>query len=388
MKKILVIADSYTTPTGFSTVVFNIFKNLTRKFDISQLGVNYYGDPHQVPWPIYPASMRGDLWGFGRLNEIPDWKPDLIFILNDVWVIKTYLEGLKRVYKDKEMPKIVAYFPVDSMEYDIDWFKDFDIVTQSVVYTKFGYNVCKAVRPNIDFKIIPHGTDTNTFFKIEATKENLKRSLYPDKPEFYDDSFILLNANRNQPRKKIDVTLEAFSLFAQGKPENVKVHMHMGLKDAGFDLVKMSRRFGMEDRLIITSTTQGVQTVPLKKLNLIYNATDVGINTSFGEGWGLTNTEHAVTGAPQIVPNHSACQELFSDCGILIPISYWNRNCDNQTLGGFVNAEDTASCIETAYQNRKTSELGKLCMDKFTSQKFSWQYASKKFEDIFRACLQ
>lgn len=386
-KKILIIGDSPTTPTGFSSVVFGIFKYLTRKFDISQIGVNYYGDPHTIPWPIYPASIQGDLWGYGRLAEIPErMKPDLIFILNDVWVIRNYLEGLKKVYTNKPMPPIVVYFPVDSMEFDVDWFKDFDIVTQSVVYTKFGYNVCKLVRPNIEFKIVPHGVDVESFYKIDADKETIRRSLYPPKPEFYEDSFIVLNANRNQPRKKVDVTLNAFALFAEGKPENVKIHMHMGLKDAAFDILKMARRFGMDDRLIVTSVDQGPQRVSVKKLNTIYNATDVGINTSSGEGWGLCSVEHAVTGAVQIVPKHSACLELFEDCGILVPVSYWNRSHEQATLAGYVSAEDAAQAIEYAYQHR-TEDLGKAGMEKFISAKYSWQYVSKKFEDIFKACL-
>lgn len=388
-KKILVIGDSPSVPTGFSTVILNVFAGLMNTFELSQIGVNYYGDPHQVPWKQYPASLRGDIWGFNRLSEFVDKDIDLIFILNDVWVIARYLKEIKKAFANSKIPPIVVYFPVDSVDFNSDWFNDFDIVSQAIVYTQFGYDVCKQAAPNIDFEIIPHGTDTNAFYKINMPKTEIKKLLYPKVPEFYDNSFIVLNANRNQPRKKIDVTLDGFKLFSDGKPDNVKIHMHMGLKDAGFDLVRRASFLGIESRLIVTNNSKTIQAVPLDKLNMIYNATDVGINTSWGEGWGLTNTEHAVTGAPQVVPNHSSCAELFANCGILIPVAYWNRSSETETVGGLVSAEGVAESLEKLYSDRELYDtLSKKSIEKFTSEEYSWKSVSKRFEEVINRCLQ
>ena len=46
-------------------------------------------------------------------------------------------------------------------------------------------------------------------------------------------------------------------------------------------------------------------------LNLIYNATDVGLSTSMGEGWGFVPMEHAAAGVAQILPRHSALAEIW-----------------------------------------------------------------------------
>ena len=54
-------------------------------------------------------------------------------------------------------------------------------------------------------------------------------------------------------------------------------------------------------------------------LNRLYNACDVGINTSMGEGWGLVSCEHGAAGAAQIVPDHTGCAELWRGRGELIP---------------------------------------------------------------------
>jgi hypothetical protein len=53
-------------------------------------------------------------------------------------------------------------------------------------------------------------------------------------------------------------------------------------------------------RLMIVDTTPP-NTLPDEIINQIYNLTDIGINTSDGEGFGLCQLEHLYTGAPQVV---------------------------------------------------------------------------------------
>ena len=79
-----------------------------------------------------------------------------------------------------------------------------------------------------------------------------------------------------------------------------------------------ARRHGIEDRLILTAVEPYLPAVGDEVLNWIFNACDVGINTSVGEGWGLVNLEHAATGAAQVVPRHSACEELWTGSALLL----------------------------------------------------------------------
>jgi glycosyltransferase involved in cell wall biosynthesis len=198
--------------------------------------------------------------------------------------------------------------------FDELWFKDFDIVNKMCVYTQYGYDVAKEAAPKLNPIIVPHGTDTETFHKIDLPKEEIKDLVFNKLPAFRD-SFVFLNANRNQPRKRIDVSFEGFALFAIDKPDNVKYYHHAGIEDVGWDIIRLAKTLGkkysynVEERLIVTNMIRGVQQVTDKKLNQIYNASEVGINTGMGEGWGLINVEHAVTGAAQIVPDHSACRD-------------------------------------------------------------------------------
>ena len=158
--------------------------------------------------------------------------------------------------------------------------------------------------------MIAHGVDTEKFYPLCADKEGVPgpegrqkaiTALYGNDPEFRD-AFIVLNANRNQPRKRIDITIKGFALFAENKPANVKLHLHMGVEDMGWNVIRMAKRCGIFERLILTANDNNIPSVPVRQLNEIYNAAAVGINTSVGEGWGLVNFEHAATVLPRWSP--------------------------------------------------------------------------------------
>lgn len=372
-KRVLFIADGII-PTGFSTVSHNIIKNLDSKlFEIHHLAVNYYGDPHGEKWKAYPASIGGDIWGFNRIKDFAKISWSGIFILNDVWVIAKYLKKIKETFPRQEIPPIVVYFPVDATTFNPGWFDDFDIVSKTVVYTNFGYNEVVAVNRNIFPLIIPHGVETRDFYPLKKSKVEIRSVIFPKRKDFLD-AFIVLSTNRNQPRKRYDLLLEGFKLFSENKPDNVKLYCHAGITDAGFDLPLLSFRLGIDKRLVITSTTNRTQKVPTAHLNVIYNACDVGITVSTGEGWGLCSTEGAATGSAQIVPNHSACAELFGDCGILIPVKTNQVNMETSTIAGIVTAEDIAKSLELVYSDSKLlEESAKKCYDKFTAPEYIWK---------------
>jgi glycosyltransferase involved in cell wall biosynthesis len=388
--KILFCGD-LVVPTGFSQVLHNIINPNLEEFDITGLGVNYKGDPHKYTFPVYPAmvSGTGNVYGLDRLvNLLKNNKFDVLFILNDAWVISYYLDAIKKNLEGVELPKIVVYFPVDSLYHNRLWYKDFDIVTRAFTYTEFGRLVVEQCVPEMVVEVLPHGVNSEHFFKTNKKRSASKVDLFGDssaKMGNLEESFIVLNGNRNQPRKKLDVTIEGFSMFAQGKPQGVRLYMHTGVVDSSVDIRTISKRFEVDDRIIMTNLSQGIQRIPLERLNQIYNACDVGINTSLGEGWGLVNTEHAVTGAPQIVPRHSACAELFSDCGILMePVA--NITFDNsQTVGKLVSPEEVARALEILYKDKELRrDLAVKSIKKFTSKEFQWTYIASQWADVFR----
>ena len=129
----------------------------------------------------------------------------------------------------------------------------------------------------------------------------------------------MLNASRSDKRKRVDLTIEGFASFAADKPANVRLCLHHAImgepeKDQIGSLVGSS---DSKERVHFNPLAGGIVDDP--ELNLLYNACDVGITTSMGEGWGLVSFEHGAAGAAQIVPDHSACAEIWSGRAEMIP---------------------------------------------------------------------
>lgn len=388
--RILVIAD-LVIKTGFGRVAHSLIEHWEPYYDIVGVGVNYHGDPHDYKFPIFPAHNGVSIYGENRVVELLNSQDfDLVWILNDAWVIHRYLKAIKENVK-KALPKIVVYFPVDSTEHNSEWYTNFDVVTVPVTYTRFGEWVVRDANPTLDVKVIPHGVDTKTFYKIEEKRSDYKNKFfapYLDKVGDMSDSFIVLNANRNQPRKKLDITMKGFAKFARNKPSNVKLYMHCGIVDASINVDTLANRYGITDRLIVSSTKRGVQVVPEFRLNEIYNVGDVGINSGLGEGWGLCNVEHAVTGAVQLVPSHSACRELFTGCGALMNTSVEFMFDNSLTVGKLISSDEVAQKLEYLYRNPEERErLAKLGYDKFTSPEYSWSEIAKTWVSLFDEVL-
>jgi len=396
-KPMLLAVGDAIAPTGFARVMENILCYLTDEYEIHQIGINYHGDPHDKPWKIYPASLGGDLRGVGRIaQKVDQLRPDIIFLLNDIWVLTEYVSEIR---KTRHNCPIIIYCPIDAGPVDDEMLLKLEGVNQFVVYTEYASDevnrtLTKIRNENPEFNfpvvsVISHGVDTSKFFPLKMNEDNtVDRQnaidlIYNNDPEM-KDAFIVLNANRNQPRKRIDITIKGFAKFAENKPDSVKLHLHMGIVDAGWNIVKLAKRFGIYDRLIITSDSNNLSNVSDEELNRIYNSASVGINTSIGEGWGLVAFEHAAAGGVQIVPEHSACKELWQEHGLLINVSESIITEGILTEGQLVSADHLAEQLEYLYTH--PIEHNQLSLDGIEYaklDKFQWILITKAWKELF-----
>jgi len=394
LPRILVAGDA-AVPTGFARVIEGIFTPLVTRYEIHHLGTNYRGDPHGYSWKVYPAELGGDRWGARRMLELVEKiQPHLIFIVNDIWVQSAYLQELRQA---KRVPPIILYCPVDGGPIDPESIAPLAGVTRFVVYTDFGkQQVEDAVQkqrerePSFNFpriETIPHGVDTQTFYPLEGGRLSARRLLFPDATDL-EQRFIVLNANRNQPRKRIDTTIRGFALFARGKPAQVKLFLHMGVEDVGWNVVLLARRYGIEDRILMSSLAKTIQGVSTAQLNRVYNACDVGINTSSAEGWGLPSFEHAATGAAQIVPRHSACAELWDGAAVMLEPGFKVINEAVLTDAWLVTPESVAEALEKLYSDREfLAEMSEKAFRKATRPEYQWGNISERWNALFQQVL-
>jgi glycosyltransferase involved in cell wall biosynthesis len=396
--RILVAGDG-GVPTGFARVMEGIFTPLSEAYEIHHLATNYRGDPHGLPWNLYPADLGGDRWGASRVLPLAEkLKPRLVFVLNDIWVQHAYLHELRKL---KDAPPVVLYCPVDGGPLDAESVEPLRGVGRCVAYTEFGRGVIEAAAraqrskdAHFDFpavEVIPHGVDTETFRPLEAEgvsqRLHARQLLFQGLPDL-EGRFIVLNANRNQPRKRIDTTIRGFALFARGKPANVNLFLHMGVEDVGWNVILLARRYGVEDRVLMSSLNKVIQGVSAQQLNRVYNACDVGVNTSSAEGWGLPSFEHAATRAAQVVPRHSACAELWEGSALLVEPALSVINEKILTEGWLVTPEGVAEALERLYADRELlSEMSERAYRNATRTEYRWENISARWDALFREVL-
>ena len=376
--KVVWIGDGGVS-TGFARVNHSIQNHLPDEYKIHHLAVNYRGDPYpDAKFPMYPAMTGGDILGIGRVKSLLEFvKPDLVFILNDAWVIPQYLRQIP------EDVKVVTYFPVDAGPLKREWCTTLVGRTTPVAYTEFGRNAILKEVPTAKISIIPHGIDRSVFYPID---QDVARAAMNG---INLEDFILLNANRNQPRKRIDLTIKAFAKFAKDKPKNVKLYLHMGVEDSGWHVIDMCMRYGVDDRLLLTNLELSpINSVSDERLNIIYNSCDVGINSSTGEGWGLTSFEHAACQKAQIVPRSSAGIEIYDGRGRFIEIDHTYTNPKILTEGAVISIDSMADAMNYYYENKDARKKdAKAIYDYIVQPKFDWANIALQWHELFMSII-
>ena len=117
------------------------------------------------------------------------------------------------------------------------------------------------------------------------------------------------------------------------------------------------------------------------QLNLLYNACDVGLTTTTGEGWGMVSFEHAATRAAQIVPRHTSLADLWKGAAEFIEPSTTLTYPGNLTVGHIVTAEGVAAALERVYVDHEHREaLAEAAYRNATRTEFNWSAISARWK--------
>ena len=376
--------------TGFARVTENVLQRICDQYEVVVLSHNWWGDPTplQSKYKMYPSSNRFQTAPFGedRIREVVEKeKPDIVFSINDMWIINEQYKRIKDLH-DQKLFKFVGYAPMDSYGWTgclDETANDWDGV---VSYTEFGAH--EFIRGGIKkpITIIPHGITANQFYPMDKAEARKRLNLR-------DDIFIVFNGNRNQFRKRIDITVEGFAKFAKNRPDT-QLYLHMGLKDQGWDIMPLfaraMQREGIDPngRIILTAQTQGPPNVEVDFLNTIYNAVDVGVNTCKGEGWGLVSHEHAACRVAQVVPDHTSCKEIFEGYGRLIRCDHVDVDTNYSREMPCPSSNHLAAVLTDLYEDKEKREAtAELCYLRATDERFNWDTIAHQFEEVFQEVL-
>ena len=364
--KLLFYGDAPTVATGFGTVTRNILTGLhaTGKYDIQVLGVNYWGNPHTYPFPIWPIGIGSkDPYGRQRAFDMmaKELDFDVLFLFQDSFILQSLMEdGLSKLKQMKNFVS-VGYYPVDGVPKK-EWIKCMDMLDCPTTYTEFAKKESILACPEIAnrLQVVPHGINVRDFFPLpEDDVESFRRQYFGR----HANKFIVTNVNRNQQRKDIPRTLMAFKEFKRRRPNSV-LYLHMATQDQGWNLSEVIKGMGLvvnEDVLMPGNNFGPNNGYPIEVVNQIYNASDVVISTTVGEGWGLSTVEAMATRTPIIFPNNTALTEIIGaneERGYLVgsgetPDDFTVLPNDNEILRPLASVTGMADKLMHVYDNRE-----------------------------------
>jgi glycosyltransferase involved in cell wall biosynthesis len=389
VSKILYCGD-VGAETGFGRVAQHLIPALAEQHEVYAMCTNWHGDPSpmQEHCKMFPAMAHGsDPFGSHRIGELVQTiKPDIVFIVNDIWVAISLADKIEP-FKESLGFKTCVYTPIDSYGLFAELLPAINKWDQLITYTEFGKAEIEKINYAKKIYTVGHGTDFTKFFPMD--KQECRKEL-----GIPEDVFIVFNGNRNQPRKRIDLTIKGFIKFAKDKPD-ARLWLNMGKKDMGWDLIPLFKRVAKDEgynptgKLILTSPTFSTHNcLPIEQLNKVYNAVDVGVNTCIGEGWGLVNTEHAATGVAQIVPDHTSLKEIFN--GVPRIACHGSETDRNYGLERKLPEPESLAELLTAYYEDRAllKQHGQWCHDRIHETTFTWFYIQKQMIDIIESLLQ
>ena len=365
-------------PTGYARVMESVLARdeVRAAFDATLFAVDHRGPATaRREFGVRGNVLAGDRYGRAQLGPLlREVDPDVVLIHNDAWHHALHRKALA----EHARARVVAYCPVDWRELAPGAVRSLAEADRVVAYTRFGARVLARgfadqglAPPPVD--VIGHGVDTGTFRRVE--RRAARARLFGDRPDLRD-AFVVLNANRNTGRKRIDLTLRGFAEFVAGRP-NVYLYLHMGMRDRGCDVLGLAGELGIAGRLLTTTRERRHPIVCDEHLNDVYNACDVGLNTCEAEGWGLVAFEHAATGAPQVVPDGSACTEHWAGAGTLMP-------ADPTALGGHeVAPAAVAAALGRLYDDPAHRELmARRAYEHATAPQFGWDAVAARWAEL------
>jgi glycosyltransferase involved in cell wall biosynthesis len=318
------------------------------------------------------------------IPAIQQIQPDMIFLYNDILVIARMLNQINT------LPKTFQIYTYIDLVYEYENTELIQFINKSTdkffVFSEcWKKNLISMGIPESKMFILKHGLDTTKVYKID---QQIARNIIG----LPQDDFIILNINRNTHRKAIDITVSSFLKFLKRHncDSKIKLYLTSNREPSSYDVLELLRveciQLELDYYKVINEhvliSNQIIMTDQF--VNCLYNSCDVGLNTCYGEGFGLCNLEHASVSKPQVMSSTGALRDIFraGHCKLIEPrVKIYVPPALDMT-GGYMeicSSEDFADALDEYYLNKeKKKEDGKFYEEKIPVE-YNWNDILKDF---------
>lgn len=371
-RRLLWIGDAVVS-SGFAKATHHVLDVLREVWDVHVLGLNYLGDPHKYPYPIYPCWAGGDGFGLGRVAPlVTSLRPDVVVVQNDPWNVPEYMKLAGNV-------PVVASMPVDGKNcrgYVLNG------LALAVFWTEFGRREACVGGYAGPTAVIPLGVDLGIYQPGDRLAARRALGL----SQHVHDAFVVGNINRNQPRKRLDLTISYFAEWVRSYDvRDAFLYLHVApTGDQGYDVSQLMRWYGLSNRLILAEPAIGYG-VREETLVRTYQVFDLQVTTSQGEGWGLPTMEGMACGIPQLAPDWAALGEWARGAAELVPCSEICVTPNHiNAVGGVADRRAFVEALDRLYHEPAEREaLSRRGLELVHREEYRWENVG----DAFAAAL-
>jgi glycosyltransferase involved in cell wall biosynthesis len=389
---------------GYSKVVYELCKAMVAGHG-GEVKMHVFGfqNFHNHPGHRNDVPIEVDMYD-AHLNENPKQqgfgvplvkayvervRPDVCVVFNDLMVLTSVLNELKDAANRADF-RVVAYIDQVYLCQRRDFVEFVNLhADAAMAFTPEWRDCIVGQGLRLPCHVLVHGINAKTYFPVPR---RLVRRFY----SIAEDDFLVLNLNRNQPRKRWDTCLQAFAEVVARRPAaNIKLVIATELKGA-WDLIEILQR-ELKKRGVDPVVAAGRVVIPGhpqmltdQETNVLSNIADIGINTCDGEGFGLCNFEQAAVGIPQIVPRIGGFVHFFDDsCALMVdPVTSIYVDTTRDGVGGeaqISRAADFADAILKYYDDPALrGRHGRAARARIT-EGFPWSRIADDFARVVEA---
>jgi glycosyltransferase involved in cell wall biosynthesis len=330
--RFVLVSTHVDQTTGYSKVSHALLRQIaTLAPKVKTFHFGFQRHPTRSGMRSLPAGITGydaaanedpkeEGFGFNKIAEYLDTvSPDVVMIYNDPVTICRFLDSMS--YDPATSPYRVWVYLDQVYEGAAPPLMDRIRSLSDRVYcfSETWAQVFRGYGPAPDVRVLGHAVDSTVITSLPAdARHSLRTSI-----QLPSDAIVLLNANRNSQRKRLDLTIQG---FVRALTRNPRLHLMIASNlnpqtGAYYDIQRIFiEELGLHGldpavalRNLILVDTSAATVIDDMGVNQMYNLADIGINTSDGEGFGLCQLEHLATGAPQVVTNLPCYRGVLTD---------------------------------------------------------------------------
>lgn len=337
----LLLGDGPQEPTGLGRIARDLAAICATRAELELVQV---GGPTLPPWTGWewyplPEAERGEDWGARYVEALYRWRfgrrPGILFCVWDPARLYPYLSVDLPVQR-------WAYTAVDADNIQgslggpaREALLHFDRI---LAYGRWGSQILRTIRDRVPY--LPHGLVLSTY-STPSTEEESAWSASAFGP--FRGSRLLVGAvMANQPRKDFGLY---FHTLAMLRDRGYKVHgwLHTDVLVKAWAVAQLVEDFNLRKQVTVTT-----QTFSDRELAVLYQACDLTILPSLGEGFGFPLCESLASGIPVLHGDFGGGAELLPKREWRIPVRELRLESVYALKRPVFRAEDLANAAERA----------------------------------------